>query len=193
MARSYDHRSYPQGPGIQPGPPDDSGSGKKKTALRGRKRLGPIGAIVPGDDVEVARELARLRKPRRKRRGGAAAVVALTALPFHHVSLGTSSDKAVAINEAAVLTGYYFSNSHPSLLRYLKLYDQTSAPSPVSDDPELNLPMPPLAGATVGLDSPIPFAAGIAFAIRAGVAITDDTNVGADEVVINLFYRLGTE
>ena len=39
------------------GPPQWDGS---DPPLRGPKRTGPIRAIVPGDDVEVAREIARL-------------------------------------------------------------------------------------------------------------------------------------
>lgn len=55
MARSYPSRRFPAGPYLEP---------TVSPALRGPKRTGPIGAIVPGDDIEVARELARLgRKP----------------------------------------------------------------------------------------------------------------------------------
>lgn len=63
MPRSYDDRAYPQGPQISPHP-IVGGRVTPKNPLRGRKRVGPIGAIVPGDDVEVARELARLRMGR---------------------------------------------------------------------------------------------------------------------------------
>lgn len=66
MPRSFDDRSFPRGPEVHP--PHTDSSDMARTALRGRKRLGPIGAIVPADHVEVARELARLRKPRPKRR-----------------------------------------------------------------------------------------------------------------------------
>lgn len=51
MARSFDTRHSPAGPEYAPG----------KRALRGAKRVGPIGAILPGDDLEVAREIARLQ------------------------------------------------------------------------------------------------------------------------------------
>lgn len=55
MARSYPSRRFPGGPYIEP---------SVNPALRGPKRTGPIGELVPGDDVEVARILARLgRKP----------------------------------------------------------------------------------------------------------------------------------
>lgn len=55
MARSYPSRRFPGGPYIEP---------SVTPALRGPKRTGPIGELVPGDDVEVARILARLgRKP----------------------------------------------------------------------------------------------------------------------------------
>ena len=55
MARSYPSKRFPGGPYIEP---------QVMPALRGPKRTGPIGELVPGDDVEVARILARLgRKP----------------------------------------------------------------------------------------------------------------------------------
>jgi len=55
MARSYPSRRFPGGPYIEP---------QVSPALRGPKRTGPIGELVPGDDVEVARILARLgRRP----------------------------------------------------------------------------------------------------------------------------------
>ena len=58
MARSYSTRRFPGGPYIEP---------SVTPALRGPKRTGPIGELVPGDDVEVARILARLgRKPLRE-------------------------------------------------------------------------------------------------------------------------------
>lgn len=49
MSRSWDSRRHPSGPPEQ-----------KVTPLRGPKRTGPIRGVVPGDDVEVAREIARL-------------------------------------------------------------------------------------------------------------------------------------
>lgn len=58
MARSYPSVRYPGGPYIEP---------QVNPALRGPKRTGPIGELVPGDDVEVARILARLgRKPKKE-------------------------------------------------------------------------------------------------------------------------------
>lgn len=58
MARSYDSRRYPGGPYLEP---------TVQPALRGPKRTGPIGELVPGDDIEVARILARLgRRPKRE-------------------------------------------------------------------------------------------------------------------------------
>lgn len=47
MTRSWDHRKDPTPDPLVP-------------SLRGNKRLGPIRGIVPGDHVEVAREIARL-------------------------------------------------------------------------------------------------------------------------------------
>jgi hypothetical protein len=57
MARSYPSRRFPGGPYIEP---------QVSPALRGPKRTGPIGELVPGDDVEVARILARLGRKARK-------------------------------------------------------------------------------------------------------------------------------
>lgn len=74
MARSYDDRRYPAGPKVEPG---------KTSPLRGPKRVGPIGAIVPGDDVEVAREIERLWAAlRRKRSPGQSGPDHLVALWF---------------------------------------------------------------------------------------------------------------
>jgi hypothetical protein len=51
MARSYDPRTNPGGPEYQP----------NRKALRGPKRIGPVGKIIPGDHLEVAREIERIR------------------------------------------------------------------------------------------------------------------------------------
>lgn len=58
MARSYDSRQYPAGPFVEP---------RVTPTHRGLKRIGAIGDIVPGDDIEVARAIARLKPPPRQK------------------------------------------------------------------------------------------------------------------------------
>lgn len=57
MPRSYDSRQFPAGPFVEP---------RVTPTHRGIKRLGAIGEIVPGDDIEVARAIARIRHPRQR-------------------------------------------------------------------------------------------------------------------------------
>jgi hypothetical protein len=73
MARSYDPRQLPGGPAY-----DEGG----RRAFRGKRRIGPIGAIVPGDHVEVARELARLRQDIDRKRSGGGGATGFIALWF---------------------------------------------------------------------------------------------------------------
>lgn len=77
-------------------------------------------------------------------------------------------------------------------VRYLKLYDKASAPTVGTDIPVLRFPIPGNtagAGFNISIPTGIDFSLGIAYAITAGVADSDSTGVGANEVLVNIGYN----
>ena len=74
---------------------------------------------------------------------------------------------------------------------YLKIYDKATAPTVGTDVPVLTIPVPTHtqgAGIVIPIPNGVTFSNGIAIAVTGGVADSDTTAVGADEVVINLTY-----
>ena len=87
------------------------------------------------------------------------------------------------------LYGWYVYNSNVAV-RYLKLYNKSTAPTVGTDTPAMVLPIPPGSGANLGCDGAgISFPSGIAYATTTGVADSDTGVIVANDLVINLFYR----
>jgi hypothetical protein len=84
--------------------------------------------------------------------------------------------------------GWNFANTHATLFRYVKIYDKATAATG-SDTPELTIGVPPLKSVdwAPGIDG-TPFANGISIRGVTGVADSDATDPGANELVVNLFY-----
>ena len=81
------------------------------------------------------------------------------------------------------------SNLHATARRFLKLYDKATAPTVGTDTPKLTLPL------EVGLNQfdlssyGVAFASGIGAGATTALADNDTGAPGANEVVINLFYK----
>lgn len=76
--------------------------------------------------------------------------------------------------------------------RFVKLYNKATAPTVGTDTPIKTLTVPGNtagAGLVLNWNDGIEFTAGIGFAITAGVAHSDTSAVGADEVVVNIDFK----
>lgn len=87
------------------------------------------------------------------------------------------------------LYGFAFYNTNPTNFRFVKVYDKATAPNPATDVPVLQIAVPPEGGLNVIGALGTRLANGLAFAVVGGAAQTDATAVGANEVLVNLFYK----
>jgi hypothetical protein len=84
--------------------------------------------------------------------------------------------------------GFNLFNGHATAIRYMKFYDQVAAPAS-TDTPKLTIGLP--ASKSVDLSfggDGITFANGIGVRAVTGVAENDNTDPGANEVVVDVYY-----
>lgn len=85
--------------------------------------------------------------------------------------------------------GYYFGNVVASI-RYLKFYNATAANVTVgSTTPVLTFPLPASSSGHIAFPYPISFGTAITVACTTGVADADTGAPGANDVIINVFYK----
>ena len=89
---------------------------------------------------------------------------------------------------AGQLYGYYVFNAATSV-RYLKIYNTSSAPTVGTDTPVITIPLPAGAGATVEYSNGIAFATGIGIGATTALADASTDAPAANEVIVNLFYK----
>lgn len=103
---------------------------------------------------------------------------------------------SAATNNAAVVKAsqgqVYFIVAYNSnaAVRFLKLFNKGTVPTPGVDTPVISLPIPPSGGIAieVGLGANL-FPNGIAFALVTGAADSDNTSVGAADILgVNIGY-----
>ncbi len=83
---------------------------------------------------------------------------------------------------AAVVNSVWVFNTATSA-RYVKFYDKASAPVVGTDVPLFTLPISAGSASPVPIDGAgVPFYAGLAYAITGGIADSDTTAVGANDV-----------
>jgi len=126
---------------------------------------------------------------------GIAEIRALTAAAQH-----SSADLACYIREleleadavkatAGKLYGWYMFNAASST-RYVKFYNDTVANVIVGTTvPTLTIPLPAGAAANVEFSMGIPFSSAITIAATTGVGTADTGAPGANEVIVNIFYK----
>lgn len=106
----------------------------------------------------------------------------------HNIDVDESEDAIKA--SPGTLYGYYFANLHATDARYVKLYDATVSSVTVGTTvPKLTLPLAAGASGHVEFSRGIRFYNAITVAATTGVANTDTGAPGANEVVVNTFYR----
>lgn len=85
--------------------------------------------------------------------------------------------------------GYFFGNVATSV-RYLKFYNATAANVTVgSTTPVLTFPLPASSSGHIGFSFPVGFSTAICVACTTGVADADTGAPGANDVILNVFYK----
>lgn len=91
---------------------------------------------------------------------------------------------------AGQLYGYYFANLHASSWRYLKFYNDTAANVVVgTTTPFLTIPLPATSAGHIMFSHPVKFSVALSAAATTGVADNDTGAPGANEVVLNAWYK----
>lgn len=101
-----------------------------------------------------------------------------------------ASNNAAFIKAAQGQVYYIVAYNSNAAVRFLKLFNKATVPTPGVDIPVISLPIPPNGGIAieVGLGTNL-FPAGIAFALTAGAADSDNTAVGAADILgVNIGY-----
>lgn len=108
------------------------------------------------------------------------------ATPFKLIS--AASTNATLVNAGVtVLTGYYLSSvaTDPN---YIKLYDKATTPTVGTDVPKWTIMIPAGSAANIQFIHPLQFLLGLGIAITFDVDDSDTTDVGVNEIVVNLAY-----
>ena len=94
------------------------------------------------------------------------------------------------VDAPAILYGYIIFNTATSF-RYVKLYDDASAPTVGTDTPIATFAIPPQGGANLDFrDGMMIFQNGIGIGATTGVADNDTGAPGANDVIVNILYKL---
>lgn len=106
--------------------------------------------------------------------------------------ISAASTNATSIKASAGTLGFLVVLNTNASVRYLKLYNKSSAPTVGTDTPVIVIPIPgDAAGGGVAVPIPtqgIAFSSGIAFALTTGSADSDTGAVGAGDVVVSYGY-----
>jgi hypothetical protein len=108
---------------------------------------------------------------------------------FSYVALATTNAALVA-GRPSVLTGWAMSNTSAAV-KYVRIYNKSSAPVPASDAALIVARIPLAAGQRSDMQISANaewLSAGLAFDITGGAPDTDATAVTAGDVTLNLYY-----
>ena len=113
-------------------------------------------------------------------------------------TLGLSMGRSIDVDEsedeikgsAGTLYGYYLYNLHATDKRYIKFYNAPAASVTVgTTEPVLTIPLAAGQGANVSFSNGVTFSSGICVAATTGVLDNDTGAPGANEVIVNVFYK----
>lgn len=117
--------------------------------------------------------------------------------PQPHTAGGLSIFRTLDLDEteedvktsAGQLYGYYFYNATASV-RYLKFYNATAANVTVgTTTPVLTIPLPATSGGHIAFTHGVAFDTAISAAATTGLADNDTGAPGANDVILNVFYK----
>ena len=109
-----------------------------------------------------------------------------SALVYHVISAASANADNVKAS-AGILTGYYLVNT-AAAFRYVKLYNTSGTPTAGSGTPRCVFGIPAASAANINLSLPVAFETGIGITIVTGIADSDATAVGANEVAVTLYF-----
>lgn len=92
------------------------------------------------------------------------------------------------VNTACQLYGWYIYNNNAATV-YLKLYNDSSAPTVGTDTPVMTIPIPSGSAANVEFTNGIAFSSGLGVGATTGVADNDTGAPDANDVVGNFLYK----
>ncbi|MEX0881319.1 MAG: hypothetical protein WEC17_01435 [Candidatus Saccharimonadales bacterium] len=104
---------------------------------------------------------------------------------YRNINLGAAG-LGIKASPGQVYGWFLFNTS--SAIRYVKLYNKSSAPMTGFDKPFMTIPLPAGGGANVNFTSGIYFSKGIGVSATTGVA---DSNTGAPadgDIIVNIIY-----
>lgn len=108
-----------------------------------------------------------------------------------HRVLSANDDNATVVHaKRSRIFGWYMSNSNASSARYLKLYDQNTAPDE-NDTPIATLMIPSQGGGNeveIENEGIFNFDNGFAYRITTGAADNDTGAPAANEVILNILW-----
>lgn len=108
---------------------------------------------------------------------------------FLTIDLNSAGQQVKNPSAAGTVYNYYFFNTHEEDVVYVKMYDQAAAPDPAQDIPFKVFPLPPLSGANLAADAPIPFTNGLWVRAVTGVADANVTDPATNQVIANIDYE----
>jgi hypothetical protein len=104
---------------------------------------------------------------------------------YCNLNLGTTGQ--VIKNAPGEVGGWYLANN-AAAVRYVKLYDQATAPDQTAT-PKLTIAIPANSAANVLAPAGVDFTAGISARATTGVADNDTGAPSANDVIVNIFYK----
>jgi hypothetical protein len=105
--------------------------------------------------------------------------------------ISAASTNATSITSSQTRVYTVYAHNVNAAVRYLKVYDKSTAPTVGTDVPILTLPIPGnTAGAGFVMDSEgFQVSNGLAVALTTGIADSDTGAVGGNETVVNFLYK----
>lgn len=108
-------------------------------------------------------------------------------LSTYHLVSAASTNANIVKNSPAQIYGWFIYNNNASA-RKVAFHNTASSPT-AGLAVYMSLVIPPNSGANVSFPSGIAFSAGIAITTVTGIADSDNTAVGANDLNINIFYK----
>lgn len=106
---------------------------------------------------------------------------------FHLVSAASNNATNIK-NSAGQVYGYEIYNTNAAV-RFVKLYNKSSAPNPASDSPFRTIAVPAGGRAHFHSTTGLALGNGISLATVTGISDTDNTSVGAGDLVIDIDWK----
>jgi hypothetical protein len=106
----------------------------------------------------------------------------------YYTVISAATTNAAAIKASAGTVSAIHATNTSAAARFIKLFNQTAAPTMGTNTPVLNLAIPAGQQLTLSFPHGLRFATGIAIGITTGSALLDATATTAGDVILNMVY-----